>query len=89
MKPLIPFVLDGKRKVHLVDASGIYAATWTIGGNTAIVLVNASDSEQSFALPGAFQSAKLHFGSIDNMKADATALNGTIRPLGQAVLFAE
>ncbi len=88
MKPLIPFVLDGKRKVHAENANGIYVATWTLGGRTAVVVVNASQNTSlPFELKGDFANAKLDFGTVQNLKATAAGLKGTLRPLGQAVLY--
>lgn len=88
MKPLIPFILNGKRKVHEENANGIYIATWTLDGRTAIVVVNASkDKALPFELKGDFANAKLDFGTVQDMKATAEGLSGALRPLGQAVFY--
>ncbi len=88
MKPLIPFILDGKRTFLLENEKGIYAATWTLGDRTALVIVNASpDKALPFELKGDFANSTIHYGSVDGLKTTAAGISGTIRPYGQTVLF--
>ena len=88
MKPLIPFVLNGKRSVLQENPKGVYVAKWTMDGRTAIVIVNASkDKALPFELKGDYAGAKLDFGTIQDLKATADGISGTLRPYGQAVLY--
>ncbi len=88
MAPLIPFILDGKRTVLQENDKGIYAAIWTLDGRKAVVIVNASnDKALPFNLKGGFANMRLDFGTVQDLKTTAESLSGTLRPLGQAVLY--
>jgi hypothetical protein len=88
LQPLLPFILNGERIVQQENDKGIYTATWTLGGRTAIVIVNGSpNTALPFALDGDFDGATIHFGVVEELKATSTGLSGTLRPCGQAVLF--
>ncbi|MBP5639217.1 MAG: hypothetical protein J6X55_07055 [Victivallales bacterium] len=88
MKPLIPFILNGKRTVHQEDTKGIYTGTWSFDGRTAAVIVNASpDKALPFEIKGDFSNVSIHYGTVENLKTTANSLSGTLRSYGQAVLI--
>ena len=88
MVTLIPFILNGQRTVLMENAKGIYAAIWKRDGCKAVVIVNASSEKAlPFNLKGDFTNTQLDFGTVQELKATSESLSGTLRPLGQAVLY--